>query len=204
MVKFELEKLPYEYNALEPFISKETLEFHYDKHHQAYTNNFNAALETFKISSSSFKEIFANVSDKPAIRNNGGGYWNHTFYFESMGLKDSIPSKELNQAIENSFGSFEKFKEEFTKMATTNFGSGWTWLASMDDGSLIIYNTPNQDNYMMDVCINKEKPILVIDIWEHAYYIDYRNQRPVYIEKFFNIINWDKVSERYNKIISKK
>jgi len=201
MANFKLKELPYEYNALEPFISKETLEFHHDKHHQAYTNNFNAALDAAEITSENFEEIFSNVADKPAIRNNGGGYWNHTFYWESMGLKDSMPNEKLGQAIEDSFGSFEKFQEEFTKMATTNFGSGWTWLASREDGSLVIYNTANQDNYMMDVCENKEKPILVIDIWEHAYYIDYRNKRPEYIEKFLNIINWNKVSERYSEII---
>jgi len=201
MAKFELPKLPYEYNALEPFISEETLRVHHDKHHQAYTDKFNAALEG--IDTNEFSEILANVSDKPAIRNNGGGFWNHAFYFESLAKGDFMPETKLADAIDSSFGSFEKFQEEFTKMATTNFGSGWTWLASREDGSLVIYNTPNQDNFMMDICNHKESPILVIDIWEHAYYIDYKNVRPKYIENFFKIINWDKVSERFDQIIKK-
>ena len=202
MAKFELPKLPYDYTALEPYISKETLEYHHDKHHQAYTNNFNAALEKEGIDTDNFEEIFSNVSDKPAIRNNGGGYWNHIFYFESLGKKNTSPSEKLKEAIDNSFGSFENFKDEFSKMAAGNFGSGWTWLGVKEDGSLIIYNTPNQDNYMMDVCNYKEKPILVIDIWEHAYYIDYRNKRPEYIENFFKVIDWDVVSKRYEEIIN--
>jgi len=200
MAKFNLVKLPYSYNALEPFISEETLKVHHGKHLQAYTDKFNAGIEELGISSTNFSQIFSNVSDKPAIRNNGGGYYNHNFYFENLtGNKVEI-SNELKVEIEKSFGSFDEFKAKFTNMAITNFGSGWTWLAVKEDGNLTIYNTPNQDNFLMDVCPNKEKPIMVIDIWEHAYYIDYQNRRPEYIEKFFNIINWEKVLERFNEI----
>lgn len=203
MAKFELPNLPYEYTALEPYVSEETLKLHHDKHHQTYCDKFNGALDTAGIDSTNFKEIFANVSDKPGIRNMGGGFWNHVFYFESLIHNDGAEAtSKLREAIENSFGTYDKFKEEFSNSATTLFGSGWTWLAAREDGSLVIYNTPNQDNYMMDVCPNKEKPILVIDVWEHAYYVDCKNRRPEHIEKFFNIINWEKVSERYEEIIS--
>lgn len=202
--KFELKKLPYQYNALEPFISEETLKVHHDKHHQAYTDNFNKALEANNIETSNFKEIFANVSDKPALRNHGGGYWNHQFYWESMAPTCSGPEKLpiIANAIIESFESFENFKEEFTKMAMSVFGSGWTWLGINSEKKLVIYNTPNQDNFMMDICTNKEEPILVIDVWEHAYYIDVQNKRPQYIENFFKVINWDKVEERYKSIIN--
>lgn len=204
MAKFELPKLPYEYDALEPFISKETLTVHHDKHHQVYCDKFNGALEAAGITSDSFEEIFANVSDKPAIRNMGGGYWNHNFYFDSLSNNKSLPEDLLLEAIDSSFGSFDKFKEEFSNKAAAVFGSGWTWLSVKEDGTLVIYNTSNQDNFMMNVCINKEKPILVIDVWEHAYYIDYQNRRPEHIEKFFNVVNWNKVSQRYNEIVENK
>ena len=202
MVKFELEKLPYEYDALSPYISEETLKLHHDKHHQTYCDKFNAALEELNIQEESFEEIFANVSNKPAIRNHGGGFWNHNFYWESMGPNsEEKPIGKIAELIDESFGSFENFKDEFSKSATLLFGSGWTWLAVNDQGKLVIYNTPNQDNYMMDICPNKEKPILVIDVWEHAYYVDYQNRRPEYIEQFFNVINWEKVEERLNNIL---
>ena len=197
MAKFELPKLPYEYDSLEPYISKETLVLHHDKHHQAYCDKFNAAIEAAGIQSENFAEIFANVASKPALRNNGGGFWNHTFYWESMSPNGGgQPDGDLLELINISFGSFAKFKEEFSASAAAVFGSGWTWLGLNKEGRLIIYNTANQDNYMMDICNNKEKPILVIDVWEHAYYVDYQNKRPVYIEQFFNVINWTKVSQR--------
>ena len=200
MAKFELKDLPYDYTALSPHISEETLRFHHDKHHQAYCDKFNAALSQLGIENNNIKEIFANISDKPAIRNNGGGFWNHTFYWESMGNNNNEPSERMLNLIEESFGSFEEFKNKFSNFAATLFGSGWTWLAVNNEGKLTIYNTPNQDNFMMDVCPNKEKPILVIDVWEHAYYLDYQNKRPEYIENFFKIINWAKVEERYNEL----
>lgn len=205
MVKFNLKDLPYSYDALAPHISEETLKVHHDKHHQTYCDKFNAALETAEIESEDFREIFANVADKPAIRNMGGGFWNHEFYWESMAPSCSGPSElpEMHKAIIDSFGTFENFKDEFSQKAAAVFGSGWTWLAVDSNGKLIIYNTANQDNFMMDVCVNKEEPILVIDVWEHAYYIDYQNRRPAHIEEFFSVINWDKVSERFLSIANK-
>ncbi|MCA9459109.1 MAG: superoxide dismutase [Nanoarchaeota archaeon] len=200
--KFELPKLPYSYDALEPVISSETLKVHHDKHHQAYTDKFNAALEAENIETRDIKKIFANVSKySPAIRNHGGGYFNHIFYFESLAGKSSALEKlpNISKAIKKSFGSFDKFKEEFANKATLLFGSGWTWLAKNEDGSLKIYNTPNQDNCFMDIMNEKSTPLLVIDVWEHAYYIDYQNRRPEHIGKFFDIINWDKVEERYKQ-----
>ena len=201
MAKFTLPQLPYEYNALEPHISEKTMKLHHDKHHQAYCDKFNAALEAENNQSNEIKEIFANVKDKPALRNNGGGYWNHIFFFESLGPKSKEkPQGPLLEAIENSFGSFDKFKEEFTNNAITLFGSGWTWLGVSKDRTLIIYNTSNQDNFMMDICPHKEIPLLALDVWEHAYYVDYENRRPEYITNFFNAINWDKIEQRFNEI----
>lgn len=201
MEKFELKELPYEYDALSPHINEETLKIHHDRHHQAYCDKFNAALLELDIKSKDFKEIFQTVFDKPAIRNNGGGFWNHQFYWESMGpeFNDINEFSDVLERISESFGNFENFKTEFTKNASTLFGSGWTWLGLDNSGKLVIYNTPNQDNFMMDICPNKEIPILVIDVWEHAYYLDYQNRRPDYIENFFKVINWKKVSERLNQ-----
>jgi len=204
MVKFELKKLPYSYDALVPYISKETLLVHYDKHHQAYCDKFNASLEELGIDSMEFSEIFKDVSDKPAIRNNGGGFWNHNFYWESMSNENNDINEFSNvkDLIDESFGSFERFKDEFSKSAGAVFGSGWTWLAVNKAGKLFVHSTPNQDNFMMDVCEFTERPILVIDVWEHAYYLDYQNRRPEYIENFFNVINWQRVSERLSEIKS--
>ena len=200
-MKFELPALPYGYDALVPYISEETLKVHHDKHHKAYCDKFNAALDEAGIESEDFAEIFAKVSDKPAIRNNGGGFWNHNFYFESMASEGSTElGGELLEAINRDFGDFENFKKKFTEAATTVFGSGWAWLGVNESGKLVIYKTANQDNFMMDVCSNKEKPVLVIDVWEHAYYIDYQNRRPEYIENFFKVINWDKVGERFKGV----
>jgi Fe-Mn family superoxide dismutase len=205
MAQFNLKDLPYSYDALAPHISEETLKVHHDKHHQTYCDKFNGALDAAGITSTDIKEILSNVSEKPAIRNMGGGFWNHEFYWESMSKSCSGPSElpEMHKAIEESFGSFDKFKDEFSTKAAAVFGSGWTWLGVDSSGKLVIYNTANQDNFMMDVCPNKEEPVLVIDVWEHAYYIDYQNKRPAHIEEFFSVINWDKVSERYSAIVNK-
>lgn len=197
MAEFTLKELPYEYNALEPHISEETLRVHHDKHHQTYCDKFNAAVEAAGIESEDVIEIMKNNSDNMAIRNHGGGFWNHQFYWESMGEK-SEPTGEVLEAITSSFGSFEEFKNQFSAKAAAVFGSGWTWLGKREDGSLIIHNTANQDNTFMPVVDEKYTPILVIDVWEHAYYIDYQNRRPEYIEKFFNVVNWNKVNERFN------
>lgn len=202
MAKFSLEKLPHEYDALEPFISEETLKVHHDKHHQTYCDKFNEALIKYDVNSEDFFEIFAEVSNKPMIRNMGGGFWNHNFYWNSLisGSEEVSKFPKLVKAIDDSFGSFEKFKEEFSASAASLFGSGWTWLAVDKEGKLVIYNTSNQDNFMMDVCCNDEVPILTIDVWEHAYYLDCQNKRPEHIEKFFNVVNWEKVAERFSNI----
>jgi Fe-Mn family superoxide dismutase len=197
MAKFELEKLPYDYNALEPHISEETLKVHHDKHHQTYCDKFNAAVESAGIDSDDVLEIIRNHSSNMAIRNHGGGFWNHQFYWESLASETGEISEELRDAINSSFGSFEEFKNQFSAAAAAVFGSGWTWLGKKEDGSLIIHNTANQDNTFMNEVSEKYTPLLVIDVWEHAYYIDYQNKRPEYIEKFFNVVNWNKVSERF-------
>ena len=198
MAKYELPDLPYEYDALEPVISSETLKVHHDKHHQAYTDKFNAAVEAENVEESEIIEIFRNISKySMAVRNQGGGYFNHIFYFEGLG-KSEGPTGELLEAIESSFGSLDKMKEEFNAKAAAVFGSGWTWLGKNSDGSLVIYSTPNQDNCFMDCVDEDSSPLLVIDVWEHAYYIDYQNRRPEHIEKFWEVVNWSKVAERFD------
>jgi len=201
MENFRLKKLPYGYNILAPSISEETLKVHHDKHHQAYCDKFNLALDKYHIETIDFEEIFAEVEDMPEIRNNGGGFWNHQFYWESMSneYNDIHVFANLLDKINASFGSFENFKKEFTQSAICVFGSGWTWLGVAETGKLVIYNTPNQDNFMMDVCPHKQRPILVIDVWEHAYYLDYQNKRADYVEAFFKVINWRKVYERLDE-----
>jgi len=200
--KFILPALPYAYNALEPYIDEATLKIHHDKHHQTYCDKFNAALEAAELNSEDIFEIMGNVSNLPAVRNHGGGFFNHTFYWESMAGSCDGPEKlpEIAKAVTDTFGSFEKFKDEFSKSAASVFGSGWTWLGVESSGELVIYNTPNQDNAFMDICDTDAKPILVIDVWEHAYYIKYQNRRPEYIEQFFKVINWNKVQERLLEI----
>lgn len=198
MAKFELPKLPYAYNALEPYIDAQTMEIHHTKHHAAYISKFNAAVEGTDLEKHSIEEIFANVSKhSPAVRNNGGGAWNHNLFWTIMGPnKGGEPVGELAEAIKSSFGSFEKFKNEFADAAATQFGSGWAWLVLVD-GKLVVSKTPNQDNPLMDVAAVKGKPVLGIDVWEHAYYLKYQNRRPEYVENFFKVINWDEVSNLY-------
>ena len=198
--KVTLPELPYAYDALEPVISKDTLELHHDKHHQAYTDKFNAALEKEGIEAGDEYEIFSKVSQYPsAIRNQGGGWWNHIFYWESMAPVGQEPHGEVLEKINETFGSYENFKEEFSTKAATLFGSGWTWLGLKEDGSLIIHNTANQDNTYMDIVEENYTPLLVIDMWEHAFYLDYQNRKPEHISEFFKIINWEKVNERLEK-----
>lgn len=199
--KVELPNLPYEHNALEPVISSETLQVHHGKHHQTYVDKFNAALEAEGIEAESIIDIFEIVSKlSPAIRNHGGGYWNHKFYFESLRSpnENNKPTGKIAELINTTFGSYEKFVEEFSAKGAALFGSGWTWLGQKKDGSLIIHNTANQDNTYMDFIEEKYNPLVTMDVWEHAYYIDYQNKRPAHIEEFFKIINWDKVNERLN------
>jgi Fe-Mn family superoxide dismutase len=196
IMAFELPKLPYAYDALEPHIDARTMEIHHSKHHQAYTTNLNNAIAGTDMENMSIEEILLNCKDKPAVRNNGGGFWNHNLFWETMGPNaGGNPTGELAAAIDAAFGSFETFKDEFAKAATTRFGSGWAWLC-VTNGSLEICSTPNQDNPLMgEGCSGT--PILGLDVWEHAYYLNYQNRRPDYINAFFNVINWDVVAAKF-------
>ncbi|SMC81588.1 superoxide dismutase [Moheibacter sediminis] len=194
---FELPKLPYAFDALEPHIDAKTMEIHHGKHHAAYTTNLNAAIEGTDLEGLSIEEILVKGTDKPAVRNNGGGFYNHNLFWEWMSPNGGgQPTGELAQAIDEAFGSFDKFKEEFAKAAATRFGSGWAWLI-VKDGKLAITSTPNQDNPLMPVADVQGTPILGLDVWEHAYYLNYQNRRPDYVSAFFNVVNWDKVAELY-------
>jgi Fe-Mn family superoxide dismutase len=195
---FELPKLPYAYNALEPYIDEQTMTIHHTKHHQGYTNNLNNAIAGTDLENKSIEEILKVCVDKPAVRNNGGGYWNHDLFWKVMAPNaGGEPSGELAKAINDTFGSFEAFKDLFSKAAATRFGSGWAWLVVNKDGKLEVCSTPNQDNPLMPGIGCEGTPILGLDVWEHAYYLKYQNRRPEYIQAFFNVINWDEVSRRY-------
>ena len=191
-MKFELPKLPYEVSALNPSISDRTIEFHYGKHHQAYVNNLNNLIPGTKFEDADLETIIREAEGP--IFNNAAQVWNHTFYFNQFSPKPcTLPKGELAKAIDRQFGSFEKFKEEFTKASVGLFGSGWTWLVKNDDGSLDIVPESNAGTPLR----KGKKPILTCDVWEHAYYLDYQNRRPDYVSSFWNIIDWDVVSERY-------
>ena len=196
---FELPQLPYAYDALEPHIDKQTMEIHHTKHHQAYTTNLNNAIQGTDLENKSIEEILQSISSAPAaVRNNGGGYYNHNLFWEILAPNGGgEPSGAVGEAITSSFGSYDKFKEEFTKAATTRFGSGWAWLCKMEGGALQICSTANQDNPLMDVSECQGFPILGLDVWEHAYYLKYQNRRPEYIASFFNLINWEEVNRRF-------
>lgn len=197
-MSFTLPALPYATNALEPHIDTKTMEIHHGKHHQAYVTNLNAALEGNEWASKSIEEILANVSTlSPAVRNNGGGHYNHSMFWQILGPgKGGTPTGIIGDAINGSFGSFEAFKEALTKAGMTRFGSGWAWLSKDASGKLFISSTPNQDNPLMDVAELKGNPILGVDVWEHAYYLNYQNRRADYLAAFFNVINWDAVAAR--------
>jgi len=198
--QFTQVKLPYSYAALEPSIDSLTMEIHYSKHHTAYIKSVNDTIVAEKISFNNEKDFFANVSKLSAkARNNGGGAYNHNFFWESMAPGvNKAPKGKLNRSIEASFGSLDKFKEAFTSAATTRFGSGWAWLIAVD-GKLKITSTPNQDNPLMDDVADKGTPLLALDVWEHAYYLKYQNKRGDYITNFWNVVNWNKVAERFSK-----
>lgn len=200
MSKFELVTLPYAYDALEPFIDKQTMEIHHSKHHQAYVNNLNNAVTAAGLEGKSLEEIFAEVSKyAPAVRNNGGGVWNHNLFWSVMGPNaGGQPKGELADAINASFGSFDEFKKLFNTAATTRFGSGWAWLVVSGE-KLVISSTPNQDNPLMDIAEVKGSPVLTLDVWEHAYYLKYQNRRPEYIENWWNVINWNHVEDLFAK-----
>ena len=194
---FTLPDLPYAHDALEPNIDARTMEIHHGKHHAGYTNKLNAAIEGTDLADKSIEDLLKSPANA-AIRNNGGGYYNHTLFWEVMGPnKGGHPTGSLADAINAAFGSFEGFKDAFSKAAATRFGSGWAWLIKKADGSLAVTSTPNQDNPLMDVADEQGTPLLGLDVWEHAYYLNYQNRRPDYIQAFFNVINWDKVAELY-------
>lgn len=193
---FELPKLPYAFDALEPHIDARTMEIHYGKHHQGYTNKLNAAIEGTDLAGKSIEEILVQGKDKAAVRNNGGGFYNHKLFWEVMSPNGGgAPTGDIKAEIDSAFGSFDAFKEEFSTAAKTRFGSGWAWLCVNNDGKLGVCSSPNQDNPIIEGC---GTPILGIDVWEHAYYLNYQNRRPDYVSAFFNVINWDEVNKRYN------
>ena len=198
---YELPALPYAYDALEPHIDAKTMEIHHTKHHQAYITKANAALEGTEFADLPVEELCARLGELPeakrgAVRNNGGGHANHSLFWEILSSESSAPSAELQAAIDSAFGSMEGFKEAFANAAATRFGSGWAWLCKNDDGSVSVTSTANQDNpYMANV--EGGTPILGLDVWEHAYYLNYQNRRPDYIAAFFDVVNWDKVSALY-------
>ena len=196
---FELPKLPYSYDALEPTFDAQTMEIHHTKHHQAYVTNLNAAVAGTPMESQSLEEILHNIaSATPAVRNNGGGHWNHSLWWTILSPNGGgQPTGAVANAITKSFGSYDNFKTEFTKAATTRFGSGWAWLCKQPDGALQICSTPNQDNPLMPDAGCGGMPILGLDVWEHAYYLKYQNKRPDYIAAFFNLINWEEVNKRF-------
>ena len=200
---FELPALPYATDALEPHIDKQTMEIHHGKHHQAYVTNLNKALEGKAEASQSIEEIVKNISKFPAaVRNNGGGHYNHSLFWEVIGPnKGGEPKGELAEAINAAFGSFADFKTKFAEAGATRFGSGWAWLSVGADRKLVVSSTPNQDNPLMNVAEVQGTPILGMDVWEHAYYLKYQNRRPDYITAFFNVVNWDAVAERYKKAL---
>lgn len=195
---FELPKLDYAYNALEPHFDAMTMEIHHSKHHAAYTNNLNAALEGTADANLTIEALMADVSKRSvAVRNNGGGFYNHNLFWKVIGPNSGgKPSGDLLAAIEKNFGSFDAFKDEFSKAAATRFGSGWAWLVKQADGKLVVSSTPNQDNPLMDLAEVKGTPILGLDVWEHAYYLKYQNRRPDYIQSFWNVVNWNEVAAR--------
>ena len=196
---FELPKLPYAYDALEPHIDKETMEIHHTKHHNTYVTKLNDAVKGTDLESKSIEDIIKNLNSVPddirtAVQNNGGGHYNHSLFWEMLTPNASEPSGEVVDAISSTFGSLDKFKEEFAAAAAGRFGSGWAWLV-VDNGELSIVSTPNQDNPLSEGKI----PVLGLDVWEHAYYLKYQNKRPDYISAFWNVVNWDKVNELYQE-----
>ncbi|MBA4406300.1 superoxide dismutase [bacterium] len=201
MSKFELMPLPYAFDALEPHIDARTMEIHHDKHHAAYVNNLNKAVEGTELEGKFLEDIFMNISKAPAaVRNNGGGVFNHNIFWQVMGPnKGGQPTGALADAMNSTFGSFDKFKELFSAAGATRFGSGWAWLV-YSGGKLVVTSTPNQDNPLMDLSEVKGTPLLTLDVWEHAYYLHYQNRRPDYIASWWNVVNWDEVAKRFASV----
>ena len=202
-MSFQLPDLNYGFDSLEPHIDAKTMQIHHGKHHAGYTSKLNAAVEGTDLEGKSIEDLLSNLDlSNSAVRNNGGGYYNHCLFWEIMSPNGGgSPSGNLLVAIEKAFGSFDEFKAEFSKAAATRFGSGWAWLCAHSDGSLEICSTANQDNPIMNGIGCGGSPILGLDVWEHAYYLNYQNRRPDYINGFFNVIDWAKVEEKYNSSI---
>ena len=198
-MSFQLPKLPYAYDALEPHIDARTMEIHHSKHHNRYTNNLNNAIESTDLDGKSIGDILENLDmSNGAVRNNGGGFYNHDLFWQVMSPNGGgNPSGAVAEAIDAAFGSFDGFKDAFAKAAATRFGSGWAWLCVHEGGKVEVCSTPNQDNPLMPETGCGGTPILGLDVWEHAYYLNYQNRRPDYIQAFFNVINWDEVNRRY-------
>jgi Fe-Mn family superoxide dismutase len=197
---FELPNLPYAHDALNPHIDTATMEIHHGKHHAAYIAKLNAAVSGSEMEGKSLEELIKNHTNVPAVRNNGGGHWNHSLFWTVMSPSGgSTPNGSLAAAIDDAFGSFEKFKEAFSNAGATQFGSGWAWLCVSNGGKLEVCSTANQDNPLMPGLGCEGLPILGLDVWEHAYYLNYQNRRPDYINAFFNVVNWEEVSRRFNE-----
>ena len=196
---FELAPLPYANNALEPHFDALTMEIHHDRHHNAYVTNLNAAIKDTPLEGKSLEELFASISTlTPAVRNNGGGHYNHDLFWNILSANGGgSPVGTLAAAIDAKFGSFDAFKEEFKKAGITRFGSGWAWLVAQKDGFIAVSSTPNQDNPLMDVADVKGFPVIGLDVWEHAYYLKFQNKRPDYIDAFWSVVDWNKAEERY-------
>lgn len=196
---YALPDLMYEYDALEPHIDARTMEIHHSRHHQGYTNNFNKAISGTSLENMDLEEILANISEhSTAVRNNGGGFYNHTLFWEILSPNGGgSPSGELAEAIDEAFGSFEDFKKEIESAAGSQFGSGWAWLIVDGSGNLQVTNTPNQDNPLMDVVDQQGTPIFGVDVWEHAYYLNYQNKRGDYVKSFWNVVDWDAVAQKF-------
>ena len=200
---FELPPLPYAYDALEPTINEETMKFHHDKHHKAYTDKLNEGVEKDPaLAGKTIEEILGMISSQPPlVRNNGGGYWNHDFFWKIMTPGGGAPSGKLAEAIE-AFGGLDKLKEEFNTKGAGQFGSGWAWVIADADGTLKVTSTPNQDNPLMDDAKDKGTPILGNDVWEHAYYLTYRNDRAAYLKAWWDVVNWDEAGRRYDAAVA--
>ena len=197
---FELPPLPYDYDALEPTISRETMTFHHDKHHKAYTDKLNEGVDKDPaLAGKTIEEILGSISSQPPlVRNNGGGYWNHDFFWKTMKKGGGQPSGPLADAIERDFGGLDKLKEAFNTKGAGQFGSGWAWLIADESGALKVTATPNQDNPLMDVAADKGTPLLGNDVWEHAYYLTYKNDRAAYLKAWWDVVDWDTVGQRYD------
>jgi len=196
-------ELPYAFDALEPYIDAMTMEIHFTKHHKAYFDNLQKAVDGTELADKDFMEVIKHIGNAPAVvRNNGGGHYNHSLFWTIMGGKEKgEPTGKIAEAITSHFGSFENFKKEFSMAAATRFGSGWAWLSLDNEGKLFISSTPNQDNPLMDVAEKKGTPVLGLDVWEHAYYLKYQNRRPEYIENFFRVINWEQVNNNFESLL---